>query len=49
MVDKQHEMVTEYESVVKQKKAYKKLLQNMQEEYDGYCAMLQADYPLQLD
>lgn len=49
MLDKKYELVNEYESVIKQKKCYKKLTKNLEEEYDAYQCMLEADYPIKLE
>jgi hypothetical protein len=44
MVNKQSEVVDEYESVIRQEKGHQRILANLNEEYEAYCTMLQANY-----
>lgn len=49
MVDQKNEVLSQYESIVKQKKVYKRMMKDMKEEYDGYQTMLEGDYELKID
>ncbi len=49
MLDKKYELVNDYESVVKQRKWYRRLARNLEEEYEGYQTMLQGDYHIRVE
>jgi dsDNA-specific endonuclease/ATPase MutS2 len=49
MLDKKNEVLNEYESIVRQKKGYKKLMKSLQEEYESYQSMLQGNYHIKLE
>jgi CRISPR/Cas system endoribonuclease Cas6 (RAMP superfamily) len=49
LIDKKNGVLSDYEQVVKEKKAYKRLRKNLEEEYEGYLFMLDGDYCKRLD
>lgn len=44
MVERKNEVLNEFENIVKQKKIYKKIIKNLNEEYEDYQTMLQGNY-----
>lgn len=49
LIDKKNGLLNEYEQVVRDKRAYKRLKKNLEEEYEGYLFMLDGDYCQRLD
>lgn len=44
LIDKKNNIMNEYEQVVRDKRAYKRLMKNLEQEYEGYLFMLDGDY-----
>ena len=49
LLNKKHEVLNEYEQIIRQKKGMQKVKRNLQQEYQGYLFMLDGDYCLKLD
>lgn len=49
LVNKKSDLANEYEEIIKERKCYKRLKKNLEQEYEGYLFMLDGDYCLKLD
>ena len=49
LIDKKNGILNEYQQVVREKRAYKRLKKNLEQEYEGYLFMLDGDYCQKLD
>lgn len=49
LVNKKSDLLNEYQEIIKEKKCYKRLKKNLEQEYQGYLFMLEGDYCQKLD
>lgn len=49
LIDKKNGLLNDYEQVLREKRAYKRLRKNLEQEYEAYLFMLDGDYCQRLD
>jgi hypothetical protein len=49
LIDKKNGLLSDYEHVIREKRAYKRLKKNLEQEYEAYLFMLDGDYCQRLD